>query len=65
LGKNAAVGGEMDKLNALTRAGENHPMLADHVATAQNRKADIAGAAGPDIAVAGADAVILERNVTA
>ena len=62
LGKNPTVGGNMDELDALAGAGENHPVLADHVAAAQRRKADIALAARSDIAVADADAVVLQRD---
>ena len=40
--------------------GEDHAMLADHVAAAQRGKADIPFAARPDIAVAGAHAALVE-----
>ena len=43
----------MGQLDALAGAGEDHPVLADHVAAAESGKADIAVAARPDIAVAG------------
>ena len=42
----------MDELYALACAGEDHLVLADHVAAAQNRKPNVALAAGTDIAVA-------------
>src|SRR3974390_3345588 len=55
----------MDKLGALAGGSENHLVLADHVAAAQDGEADIALAAWADIAIADADAVVLQRNATA
>ena len=55
----------MGKLDALAGAGENHLVLADHVAAAQGGKADVAFAARADVAVAGAGAVVLQRNAAA
>ena len=52
----------MDELDALSGAGEDHLVLADHVASAQGGKSDIARAAGTDVALAHAHAVILERD---
>ena len=53
----------MGKLDALAGAGEDHPMLADHVAAAERRKADIALAPRSGLAVADMHAALGERNV--
>src|SRR5262245_748511 len=52
----------MGKLDALAGAGEDNPVLADHVAAAERGKADIAFAPRPDIAVAGSHAALLKRD---
>src|SRR6185436_10470888 len=62
LGKNPTVGGDMDELDALAGAGEDHLVLADHIAAAQGGKSDIARATGADVALTHAHAVILERD---
>jgi hypothetical protein len=65
LSENSAVGGDMGKLDALAGAGENHLVLADHVAAAQGGKADVAFAARADVAVTGAGSVVFQGNATA
>ena len=54
----------MGKLDALAGAGEDHPVLADHVAAAERRKADIALAPRADIAVAGPHAALGKRDAS-
>ena len=54
----------MGKLDPLARPGENHPMLANHVAAAERREADIAFAPRPDIAVAGPHAALGKRDAS-
>src|SRR3990170_3813325 len=61
--ENAAVGGDMGKLDPFARSGEDHPVLSHHVAAAQRGKADIAFAPRPGLAVAGAHAPLFERNL--
>ena len=53
----------MSKLDPLAGTGEDHPVLADHVAAAERSKADIALAPRTDIAVAGAYAVLGKRHL--
>src|SRR5262245_28922555 len=60
--ENPAIGGDMGKLDALAGAGEDHPMLADHVAAAERGKPDIAFAPRPDIAVAGPHAALVKGD---
>src|SRR5262245_53213394 len=60
--ENPAIGGDMGKLDALAGAGEDHPVLADHVAAAERGKADIAFAPRPDIAVASPHAALVKGD---
>src|SRR5690242_5934317 len=55
----------MGELDPLARTGEDHPMLADDVAAAQRREADIALPSWTNVTVARAYALVPKRHVPA
>jgi hypothetical protein len=54
----------MAKLDALARSGEDHRVLAHHVAAAERREPDIALAPWADIAVTCVDSLFLKGDAT-